>query len=166
MIKSLKAVFKFVDTVSCRAGDVMSLLIVVIMLCTTIEVILRYAFNSPTIWVWPVNRQIFGVYILFAGIYAMAKNTHIRIEVIYNRFTKKGRKTADLLALLAFVCFIVVLIWQSAWMGQNSFIMKETAHGAFRIPLYPLKLLIPITAVLFLVEGIYILLKKQTHNLE
>ncbi len=166
MKKSLKAVFKFVDTVSCRAGDMMSILIVIIMLCTTIEVISRYVFNSPTIWVWPVNRQIFGVYILFAGIYAMAKNAHIRIEVVYNRFTKKGRKIAELFALLSFVCFIAVLIWQSAWMGQNSFMMKETAHGAFRIPLYPLKLLIPITAVLFLLEGIYVLLKKQTHNLE
>lgn len=166
MIKSLKTVFKFVDSVSCRAGDMMSLLIVIIMLCTTIEVVLRYVFNSPTMWVWPVNRQIFGVYILFAGIYAMAKNAHIRIDVIYNRFTKRGRKIASLLALLSFVCFIVVLIWQSAWMGQNSFMMKETAHGAFRIPLYPLKLLIPIAAVLFLVEGIYILSKKQTHNIE
>lgn len=166
MKKSLKAIFKFTDAVSCRAGDMISILIVFIMLCTTIEVILRYAFNSPTIWVWPVNRQIFGVYILFAGIYAMAKNAHIRIEVIYNRFTKRGRKAANLLALVAFVCFIGVLIWQSAWMGQNSLAMKETAHGAFRIPLYPLKLLIPVTAVLFLVEGIYILLKKQTHNIE
>jgi len=166
MIKSLKAVFKFVDGVNCRAGNVVSLLIVIIMLCTAVEVVSRYVFNSPTIWVWPVNRQIFGVYILFAGIYAMAGNAHIRIEVMYNRFSKKVRKAANLIALLSFVCFIGVLIWQSAWMGHNSFMMAETAHGAFRIPLYPLKLLIPVTAVLFLLEGIYILLKNQAHTIE
>jgi len=47
-----------------------------------------------------------------------------------------------------------VLIWQSAWMGWNSLMMKEKAAGAFRIPLYPFKLLIPVVAFLFLLEGI------------
>ena len=35
------------------------------------------------------------------------------------------------------------------------------AHGAFRIPLYPLKILIPLAAVLFFLEGIYILSKPK-----
>lgn len=161
MINALKSFFKWVDKISSWAGDGLSILIMVIMSFTTIEVILRYVFNSPTIWVWPLNRQVFGVYILFAGIYAMTKNAHIRIEVIYNVFSNKLKKIANLLALGSFVCFIVVLIWQGAWMGQNSLMMKETAHGAFRIPLYPLKILIPITAVLFLLEGLYIFLKEK-----
>jgi hypothetical protein len=32
--------------------------------------------------------------------------------------------------------------------------MKEKAAGAFRIPLYPFKLLIPVVVFLFLLEGI------------
>jgi TRAP-type mannitol/chloroaromatic compound transport system permease small subunit len=46
------------------------------------------------------------------------------------------------------------LIWQSAWMGWNSLMMNEKAAGAFRIPWYPFKLLIPAVTVLFLLEGI------------
>jgi TRAP-type mannitol/chloroaromatic compound transport system permease small subunit len=39
-------------------------------------------------------------------------------------------------------------------MGWNSLMAREKLTGAFPIPLYPLKLLIPIAAFLFLLEGI------------
>ncbi|MCF6248929.1 MAG: TRAP transporter small permease subunit [Desulfobacula sp.] len=161
MIKGLKAFFNLIDTISSKMGDGLSILIIVIMFFTTIEVVLRYVFNSPTIWVWPLSRQIFGVYILFAGIYAMSKNAHIRIEIIYNLLPGKIKQIANLLSILSFISFMGVLIWQGAWMGQNSLAAGETAHGAFRIPLYPLKILIPLAAGLFFLEGVHILSKNR-----
>jgi len=161
MIKWLKSFFNLIDIISGKIGDGLSILIIVIMFFTTIEVVLRYVFNSPTIWVWPLSRQIFGVYILFAGIYAMSKNAHIRIEIIYNLLPKRMKQIASLLGMLSFISFMGVLIWQGAWMGQNSLSSGETAHGAFRIPLYPLKILIPVAAILFLLEGIYILSRNK-----
>ncbi len=161
MVKGIKSFFNLIDIISGRIGDGLSILILVIMFFTTIEVVLRYVFNSPTIWVWPLNRQIFGVYILFAGIYAMSKNAHIRIELIYNLLPRKIKQIANLLGLLSFTSFMGVLIWQGAWMGQNSLSSGETAHGAFRIPLYPLKILIPLAAILFLLEGISIISKNR-----
>ena len=161
MLKGIKYFFKFIDMISGKIGDGLSVLIIVIMFFTTIEVVLRYVFNSPTIWVWPLSRQIFGVYILFAGIYAMSKKAHIRIEIINNLLPKRMKQIASLLSILAFSSFMGVLIWQVAWMVQNSLASGETAHGAFRIPLYPLKILIPVAAILFLLEGLYILSKND-----
>jgi TRAP-type mannitol/chloroaromatic compound transport system permease small subunit len=161
MIKGITSFFSLIDRISSRTGDGLSILIVVIMFFTTIEVILRYAFNSPTIWVWPLSRQIFGVYILFAGIYTMSKDAHIRIEIFHNLFSKRMKRIASIFGLISFACFMGVLIWQGVWMGQNSLSSGETAHGAFRIPLYPLKILIPLAALLFFLEGIYILFKNR-----
>lgn len=161
MIKGITSFFNFIDRISGKIGDGLSILILVIMFFTTVEVVLRYVFNSPTIWVWPLSRQIFGVYILFAGIYAMSKNAHIRIEIFYNLFSKNVKRLAKGFAMVAFVSFMGVLIWQGAWMGQNSWASGETAHGAFRIPLYPLKILIPVAAVLFFLEGVYVLSKDR-----
>lgn len=159
MKKYIKSFFNLIDTVSRRIGDGLSILILVIMFFMAIEVTLRYVFNSPTIWVWPLSRQVFGVYILFAGIYTMSKNDHIKIEIFHNLFSERIKKFAAFLGLLSFISFMGVLIWQGAWMGLNSLSSGETAHGAFRIPLYPLKLLIPLAAILFLLEGVYILLR-------
>ena len=154
MSKGLDRVFDFIDKTSRRAGRIFCYLVFAIMCITTIDVVARYAFNRPLLWGWLLNRQLFGVFILFAGVYTLSQNEHIRIEIFYDHFPPKLKLIARLVALAAFVGFMGVLVWQGGWMGLNSLGMRELAAGAFRIPLYPFKLLIPVVAFLFLLEGI------------
>ncbi len=138
-----------------------SLLVFIMMLITSTEVIGRYVFNSPTTWAWPLNRQIFGVFILIAGAYAMSKREHIRIEILYDLFPPKIKMIARGIALASFVIFMGVLVWQGSWMGWNSLMMKEKLAGAFRMPLYPFKILIPVGALLFLLQGIAVFFRRD-----
>ena len=161
MANKIRAFFNLVDTVSDKTGKAASFIIFLIMVITTVEVVARYAFNSPTIWAWPVNRQLFGVFILFAGIYTMSKREHIRIEIFYDHFSPRLKLIAKIIALLSFISFIGVLIWQGTWMGWNALEVQEKASGTFRLPLYPLKLLIPIAAFWFLIEGIVIICRGE-----
>ena len=138
-----------------------SLLVFVMMLITSTEVIGRYVFNHPTTWAWPLNRQIFGVFILVAGAYTMSKREHIRIEILYDHFPPKIKRVARGIALASFILFMGVLVWQGSWMGWNSLMMKEKLAGAFRMPLYPFKILIPIGALLFLLQGIAVFFSRD-----
>ncbi len=149
--------FETVHRFSSNLGRSAGLLILVIMFMTTFEVTARYVFNAPSIWVWPLNRQIFGVFILLAGIYTMSQNGHIRIEIICDRFGQRFKTFAAVITLTAFVCFMGALIWQGYRMGLNAWEVKEKTSGAFRMPLYPLKMFIPVAALIFILEGIYIL---------
>lgn len=151
-----------VDGISERAGRLASYIIFIIMAFTATEVISRYVFNNPTMWVWPLNRQLFGVFILFAGVYATLKKEHIRIEILYDLLPPKFKLASRIIGLLAFTSFIGVLIWQGSWMGMNSFKMSEKAAGAFRIPMWPLKILIPVIACLFLLQGIVAFLRRES----
>jgi len=161
MAKKMESIFNFIDAVSEKTGKAVSFLIFLIMVITTVEVVARYVFNSPTIWVWPINRQLFGIFILFAGVYTMSKREHIRIEIFYDHFPPGMKLIAKVIALAAFISFIGVLILQGAWMGWNALEVGETASGAFRIPLYPLKLLVPVAAFLFLLEGIVVISRRR-----
>ena len=154
MTDNKRSFFYFVDSVTDKAGQGASYLVLLIMTITTIDVVARYAFNHPLLWGWMTNRQLFGVFILFAGAYTMFKQEHIRIEIFYDLFPKKVKVFAKVITLLSFISFMGVLIWQSAWMGWNSMMMGEKASGAFRIPMYPFKLLIPVAASLFFLQGI------------
>jgi TRAP-type mannitol/chloroaromatic compound transport system permease small subunit len=160
MMNKVKAILNVIDTISERAGKAISLLIFLIMFITTVEVVARYAFNHPTIWVWPINRQLFGIFILFAGIYTMSKEDHIRVEILYDHFPPKLKLIAGWLAMGAFLCFMVALVLQGSRMGWNALMARERLTGAFPIPLYPLKLLIPLAAFLFLLEGIFIFYRR------
>ena len=154
MSNMLDTFFGWVDRIAERAGRATCLLVFIIMLITTFDVTARYVFNQPLLWGWLLNRQLFGIFILFAGVYTLRKNEHIRIEILYDHFPPTLKKIARWIRLVAFGAFMGVLVWQGAWMGWNSLMMNEKAAGAFRIPMYPFKLLIPIVAFLFLLEGI------------
>ena len=161
MAEETNSRFNLISRVTEAIGKPASLLVFIMMLITSTEVIGRYVFNSPTTWAWPLNRQIFGVFILVAGAYTMSKREHIRIEILYDHFPPKIKLLARAIALASFVIFMGVLVWQGSWMGWNSLMMKEKLAGAFRMPLYPFKILIPIGALLFLLQGIAVYFRRN-----
>ena len=164
MTDKVKKCFKTIDTYCEKMGKVVSLLIFVMMIITTMEVVSRYLFNHPTMWVWPINKQLFGLFILFAGIYTMHKDDHIKVEILYDLFSPRMKSIAKYTALASFLLFMIALILQGSRMAWNAWLVKEKLTGAFRFPVYPLKILIPVTAFLFLLEGIIVFSKKNNFD--
>ena len=154
MSNQVNTFFDRIDAIVEKSARITSYLVFIMMLVTTLDVVARYVFNRPLLWGWLINRQLFGVFILFAGVFTLFKGEHIRIEILYDHFPQGLKTVAKWVGLLAFVSFMGVLVWQASWMGWNSLMMNEKAAGAFRIPWYPFKLLIPSVAFLFLLEGI------------
>ena len=161
MNNGIKGFFELIDAITERIGRPASLLVFIMTAVTTTEVVGRYVFDHPTIWAWPLNRQIFGLFILVAGAYTMSKDGHIKIEIFYDHFPPRIKLIARLIALCCFVIFMGVLLWQASWMGLNSLKMGEKITGAFRMPLYPFKILIPICVFLFLLQGIAVICRRK-----
>lgn len=161
MAKGIKVFFALIDAFTQKTSKPTSLLVFFMMAVTATEVVARYVFNNPTTWAWPINRQLFGIFILFAGLYTTSKGGHIRIEILYDHFPPKIKYIARLIALAGLICFMGVLVWQGAWMGWNALMVKELSARAFRIPLYPFKLLIPVVAFLILLQGIAFFIKGE-----
>lgn len=164
MGEKFEIVFKAIDTFSEKAGRAVSLLVIVLMAIVVGGVIARYVFGAPFIWAFPLNRQIFGVFILFAGVYALLTNTHLRVEILYTRFRPRMKFYIGLLDLAAFLVFMGVLIWQSGWMAGNSLMNRELSQGIPKIPLYVIKTFIPVVAVLFLLQGISTFFRKGKNS--
>jgi TRAP-type mannitol/chloroaromatic compound transport system permease small subunit len=120
------------------------------------EVCARYFFKHPTSWGWDITSHILGLYVLIAGVYTMSQNAHIKIDMIYGLMPPKIKTIARLIGLACFLFFTVSLVWKGAVIGWTSFILKEKLMGVFHMPLYPLKLIIPVIGFFFLLEGIAI----------
>lgn len=142
-------------------GRAASVLILLIMAAVTYEVVARYAFNAPTSWAWLVNRQLFGVFVLAAGGYTLIHNSHIRIEMLYERYPPVMKTAVRWLTLLAALCFLGSLLWKSTVMGLDAWQSRETATGVLKLPLYPLKLLIPVGAALFILGCLAVYTRRK-----
>ncbi len=153
--------FKYIDIASEKSGKVISLFALALMLIVVIGVFTRYVLHISFIWGLPLSRQFFSVFILFAGAYAMLTNRHLRVEVLYNRFSPRVRFYARLLELAAFTVLMVVIIWQNGVLGLKAIANMELTQGIPRIPLYTIKSFIPLIAILFFLQGISSFFRKK-----
>ena len=85
------------DKIVKYSGYLASALFIMIGFIVSYEVIMRYIFNSPTIWVNEISRflQIWATYLALT--YTFHKNDFIRITVIYDNVGDKGKKILDLI---------------------------------------------------------------------
>lgn len=142
-------------------GDAASLIILLIMGLVAYEVVSRYAFNAPTAWAWLINKQLFGLFVLIAGSYALVHESHIRIEMFNDRFPLGMKAVIRWLSLAAALCFLGSLLWKSAAMGLEAWETREVAMGVFKLPLYPLKMFMPIATALFILVCIISAIRKK-----
>lgn len=146
--------FHFIDTVNEKIGGILSYLLLVMMSIQVMEVLLRYIFNSPTVWAWDVNGQIFTGSAMIAGAYALLHDTHVRLDIFYRNFSEKKKAVIELLSFpLAFLALCLVL-WKGLELAWWAWKTGEHANTYFAPILWPVKTCLPIAALLMLVQAI------------
>ena len=145
----------FVDRISTLVGQAFSWLIVALTFLVTWEVFSRYVLNRPNPWSFDLMIMMYGTAFMMAGAYTLAKNGHVRGDVLYGFFPPRVQAALDLvLYFLFFIPGVVALVWAGYTYAAESLAINEhstlTANGP---PLYPFKMIIPISGILLLLQG-------------
>ena len=144
-----------VDRTSTFLGQFFAWLIVLLTLGITWEVFSRYALNNPHDWALDAQIMCYGTLFMMAGAYTLAKNSHVRGDVLYGFFMPRTQATLDLLLYLVFFLpGIVALTWAGWTYANESLAIRESTFSATPLPLYPFKFVIPIAGGMLLLQGI------------
>ena len=144
----------FVEKLSKFFGIIASLLLIPLLAFTGYEVIMRYAFNSPTIWVWDVNIMLFAGVITLGGADVLRTGSHVGMDILVQNFQPRNRAILDLFSSVFFYIGLLVLLifsWDQAWMAWE---YRETMSTIWAPPIYPMKMLVPIGTFLVLLQGV------------
>ena len=134
----------YYDKIVKYSGYLASALFIAIGFIVSYEVIMRYLFNSPTIWVNEVSRflQIWATYLALT--YSFHKQDFIRITVIYDRLNESGKKILDFISfifIIIFSCFVVYYGWLIAY---DSLKVGRTSSTILDVPSFLTELAIPL----------------------
>ena len=134
----------YYDKIVKYSGYLASALFISIGFIVSYEVIMRYLFNSPTIWVNEVSRflQIWATYLALT--YSFHKKDFIRITVIYDRLNETGKKILDFISfifIIIFSCFVVYYGWLIAY---DSLKVGRTSSTILDVPSFLTELAIPL----------------------
>jgi TRAP-type mannitol/chloroaromatic compound transport system permease small subunit len=143
-----------VDRMSTWLGQAFAWSIVLLTGLITCEVLSRYAFNRPHDWALDVQVMLYGTLFMMAGAYTLAKNNHVRGDVLYSFFAPRTQAWVDLvLYILFFLPGIVALTWAGWSYAVEAFVIREQTFSATPLPLYPFKFIIPLAGAMLLLQG-------------
>ncbi|HEX7218965.1 MAG TPA: TRAP transporter small permease subunit [Burkholderiales bacterium] len=146
----------FVDKVSTWVGHAFSWFIVALTLHVTWEVFRRYALDSPRAWAFDVMIMFYGVLFMMAGAYTLAKNGHVRGDVLYGFFRPRTQAAIDLvLYIVFFLPGVIALTYAGYFYAEDSWRINEHSNITYEgPPIYPFKAVIPLAGAILLVQGI------------
>ena len=146
--------FKAVDRLNDWCGWLVGFQIVLIVGVIVYEVVARYGLNSPTTWANETMIYVTAVAYLLGGGYALHHRRHVTVDVLYARFSPRTRARLDVLTLGFFVLYLGALIWAGSLWAWDSIRLGESTGTPWNPPIWPVKLAIPVAALLVLLQGI------------
>jgi len=151
----MKNVLLMVDRASTWLGQTFAWLIVALTALIAWEVFSRYVLNNPHDWALDAQIMMYGTLFMLAGAYTLAKNGHVRGDVLYGFFEPRTQAWIDLILYgLFFLPGIVALTWAGWTFAQESLAIRESTFSATPLPLYPFKFMIPVAGLMLLLQGL------------
>jgi TRAP-type mannitol/chloroaromatic compound transport system permease small subunit len=159
---ALLGTIRVVDTFSAWSGKAVAWLILPLVASLTYEGLARYLFNAPTLWAYDLSYMLYGALFMLGAHYTLLKGAHIRTDMLWEKFSPRTKGRIDVIAYVFFFFPAMILLfyasvdeaWASWRMGELS---EQTA---WRPILWPFKAVVPLTALLLMVQGVSELLKS------
>jgi len=151
---SLKLLLQGIDRVSEWSGKSLSYLVLPGIIILSWEVISRYFFNKPSMWTHGTVQRLFAVYYILSGAYVLRHNQHVNIDIFYNRFSVRTKAVFSLIGSICLFIFCGVLLWEGIDFAWTSICQLEPCETPWRAPIYPVKLMLPLGALLICAQGL------------
>ncbi len=101
-------------------GNILSLFFLVCTSIIILEIVLRYIFNSPTIWIHETTVFICSILFLYAGSFTLAKNKHIRITMLHDILPNKFKYIIDMFVLFINLIYSIIMLYAAYIIAQKS----------------------------------------------
>ena len=150
----MRKLVSILDSISIWIGKVAAWVILPVIAVITYEIVMRYVFGRPTIWV--TETMIFGcglIYVLCSA-WTTQDGRHVRIDMVYERLSPRGRATFDSITFFAFLLYMVMLGWAMSKYAYRSVIIWEESDSPWRPALWPMKVALTAGVFTILLQGI------------
>ena len=157
----MQNLFLTVDKVSTFIGHCFSWLVVGLTALIGFEVFSRYVLNRPHAWAFDAQIMMYGAMFMMAGAYTLAKNGHVRGDILYGFLKPRTQAIFDLiLYIVFFIPGVIALAYAGYGYAADSWrILEHSSITADGPPLYPFKTIIPIAGIILLIQGIVEILR-------
>ena len=147
-------------------GKIGALLAIPLVVVVFYEIIMRYAFDAPTVWGFEMTLFIYGINYMLGLAVTEKHGGHVSVDVVTMHLKPKAKA---LVAMFSYIVFFVpvwlcMVIWTCKY-TFNSVSMMERNPTSWNPPVWPVKLLMALGVVMLFLQGLASLIRHyQTYR--
>lgn len=150
-----------IDWLNMQLGKYVIWLILASTVISGVNAVVRKVFNMSSNAFLEVQWYLFAASFLIAAGYTLLNQEHVKIDVVYSRWSKRTQIWID---IIGFVCFLTPICLAILWYGIPFFLqgfrsgeMSSNSGGLIRWPVYAM---IPLGFTLLMLQGWSELIKR------
>lgn len=157
----LLKISRLIDAISNLVGRTLIWLVLAATLISAGNAIVRKTLNIGSNAMLEIQWYLYAAVFMLGGGYALLKNTHVRIDVLSNKFSARTRAWVDIGGIVIFLlpmCYLLsVFAWPIVMSAIETGEVSSNAGGLIRWPLYAL---VPAGFGLLALQGLSELIKR------
>ena len=162
MYARLQTIAVLLDRFAETTGRVIAWLTLAMVLITFAVVILRKLFETGSIALQESVSYLHAAVFMLGAAYTLKQDGHVRVDILYQKFTPRTRAWVDLLGTLLLLFPVCLYIFFSSleYVGASWSMLEGSREAGGLDGVFLLKTAIPVMAVLLLLQGCSIVLHK------
>ncbi|KAB2916353.1 MAG: TRAP transporter small permease subunit [Hyphomicrobiaceae bacterium] len=160
-MKGLIGLSRIIDAINRLLGRVVAWLLLVAVLVSAVNAIVRKALNvSSNAWL-EVQWILFGAVFLLCAAWTLLSNEHIRIDIVNGALPKRAQNWIEVVGHTLFLIPMCLVLVATGWpFFLRSLGVNEQSTNAGGLPIYPSKFLIPLAFAILLIQAMSELIKR------
>lgn len=145
-----------IDELSKTIGHAFAWCIVILIFGTSYEVFVRYLLNAPTDWAFDFSYILYGGLFFMSGAYTLSRGGHVRADMFSRLWPVRVQAGIELSLYILFFFPGILSMSIAGWhYAHDAFRIKEMSiNSPIGIPIWQIKMMIPVGAALLSLQGI------------
>lgn len=159
MPKAVTVYVKWIDAFNRRVGRIAMLLIYAMMAVLLFSSITRTFFDTSFIWIVEMAQFILAAYYMLGGAYSVQLDSHVRMDLLYGRWSHKRQATMDAITCCFLIFYLVFLLAGGVSSTEYALEYGQKNYSTWAPPLAPIKIIMTFGIFLMLLQAISVFFK-------
>lgn len=154
MPKPIRLYVHYIDAFNTFIGKITMYVIFLMMAILLLAALGRTLFNWSLIWTVETAQFTMAGYYLVGGAYSMLMHSHVRMDLLYGRWSRRRQAVTDVFTDLLLIFYLVVMVIGGQSSLQYALEYDQVSRSAWGPPLAPIKIIMLTGLVLMLLQCI------------
>ncbi len=150
---------RYVDKLSTTLGRLVMYLVLAMMAILLYSSVSRSLLDIHHLWIIELAQFVMTAYYLLGGAYSMQLDAHVRMDVLYEKWTPKRRAFVDSITSFCLLFYLVYLLYGGFSSTQYALETGQKNYSAWAPPMAPIKIIMTIGIAIMLLQAISTLIK-------